>query len=49
MKIVVFSDGGIIVDRIWVKTSEVKNWLAQKEEDGYVLTAQALAALFYLL
>ena len=43
------SDGGIIVDRIWVKTSEIKTWLAQKEKEGYVLTAQALAALFYLL
>ena len=41
------SDGGIIVDRIWVKKKEVKKWLQEKEKQGYVLTAQALAALFY--
>ena len=27
---------------------EIKTWLNQKEDEGYVLTAQALAALFYL-
>ena len=42
------SDGGVIVDRIWVKKDEIYSWLAQKEKEGYVLTAQALAALFYL-
>lgn len=42
------SDGGIIVDRVWVAKKDIKNWLAEKEEQGYVLTAQALAALFYL-
>lgn len=42
------SDGGIIVDRIWVKKTEIKKWLEQKEKEGYVLTAQALAALFYM-
>lgn len=41
-------DGGVIVDRVWIKKNEVKNWLTQKEEEGCVLTAQALAALFYL-
>ena len=41
-------DGGIIIDRIWVKKSEIKSWLKEKEEESYVLTAQALAALFYL-
>lgn len=41
-------DGGVIVDRIWVKKAEVYKWLAQKEGDGYVLTAQTLAALFYM-
>ncbi len=41
-------DNGIIVDRIWVKKSEIKNWLNQIEKKGYVLTAQALAALFYI-
>ena len=41
-------DGGVIVDRIWVKKSEIKSWLAEREANGDVLTAQALAALFYL-
>lgn len=43
------SDGGIIVDRIWVKKENLKTWLTEKEKEGYVLTAQTLAALFYLL
>lgn len=42
------SDGGIIVDRVWVKKSSVYEWLKEKENEGCVLTAQALAALFYL-
>lgn len=42
------SDGGIIVDRVWVKKTEVKEWLAKKESEGYVLTAQAPACLYYL-
>lgn len=42
------SDNGIIVDRVWVKNCNIKNWLSDKEKEGYVLTAQALAALFYL-
>ena len=42
------SDGGIIVDRIWIKKTEIKKWLKQKENEGYILTAQTLAGLFYL-
>ena len=42
-------DGGIIVDRVWVKKENIKAWLKEKEDNGYVLTAQALASLFYLL
>lgn len=42
------SDGGIISDRIWVKKEDIKNWLKVKESEGYVLTAQTLACLFYL-
>lgn len=42
------NDGGVIVDRIWVKKTEIKNWLRQKEKEGCVLTAQTLAVLFYL-
>lgn len=42
------SDNGVIVDRVWVKKSEVFSWLKQMERDGNALTAQSLAALFYL-
>ena len=42
------SDGGVIVDRVWVHKKDVHKWLREKENLGYVLTAQALAALFYL-
>lgn len=42
------SDDGVIVDRVWVKKTEIHNWLRTREEDGDVLTAQALASLFYL-
>ena len=42
------SDGGVIVDRIWVKKTEIKNWLNKKEKGGYVLTGQTLACLYYL-
>lgn len=42
------NDGGVIVDRIWVKKNNIKSWLKEKEEQGYILTAQTLAALFYL-
>lgn len=41
-------DGGIIVDRVWVKKSNIHTWLTEKEAEGFVLTAQVLAALFYL-
>lgn len=41
-------DGGVIVERVWVKKAEVHNWLKEMEDKGCVLTAQALAALFYL-
>ena len=42
------SDDGVILDRVWVKKSQIKEWLRNKENDGYVLTAQSLAALYYL-
>lgn len=42
------SDDGVIVDRVWVKKENIKQWLRQKEIEGYVLTAQTLAVLFYL-
>lgn len=41
-------DGGIIIERIWIKKENVHSWLKEKEDNGYVLTAQALASLFYL-
>ena len=42
------SDDGVIVDRVWVKKENIHNWLKEKEKEGYVLTAQSLARLFYL-
>ena len=42
------NDGGIIVDRVWVKKEDIHAWLKEKESEDCVLTAQALAALFYL-
>lgn len=42
------SDGGIITDRVWIKKQDVKQWLGQKEAEGYVLTGQTLACLYYL-
>ena len=42
------SDDGIIVDRVWVNKKDVYSWLNRKEAEGCVLTAQALASLFYL-
>lgn len=42
------SDGGIIVARELVERSNVYKWLREKEAEGYALTAQTLAGLFYL-
>lgn len=42
------NDGGIIVDRVWIKKEDIHTWLTEMEAKGYVLTAQSLAALFYL-
>lgn len=42
------TDGGVIVDRIWIKRKEIKNWMQEKEKEGYILTGQTLAALFFL-
>ena len=41
-------DDGVIIDRVWINKNEVYSWLRNKEAEGCVLTAQALAALFYL-
>lgn len=42
------NDDGVIVERIWVKKEDIYSWLNAKEKEGCVLTAQALASLFYL-
>jgi len=42
------SDGGVIVDRVLVNIEDIYSWLREKEKDGYALTAQTLAGLFYL-
>ena len=42
------SDGGVIVDRIYVKKKNLHAWLREQEKSGCILTGQPLAALFYL-
>jgi len=41
-------DGGVIVDRILVDINNIREWLNLQEQSGYILTAQTLAALFFL-
>lgn len=41
-------DGGVIIDRIRVKKSKIKDFLKQKEQEGGSISALALAALYYL-
>ena len=40
-------DGGIIVDRTWVKKQNILEWLKEKENSGYAISSQVLAGLFY--
>lgn len=42
------SDGGVIVDRILVDKENLIEWLDSQQQNGILLTSQALAALFYL-
>lgn len=42
------SDGGIIIERLLVDRKNIYNWLKKQEENGIVITASTLAALFYL-
>ena len=42
------SDDGVIIDRMWIKKENLHSWLKSKEEKGFVLTSQAITALFYL-
>jgi len=41
-------DGGIIVDRTWIKKENVLEWLNEKDKEGYVISSHTLGALFYL-
>ena len=41
-------DGGIIVERVLVDINNIYPWLKEQENKGYAITAQTLAALFYL-
>lgn len=41
-------DGGVIVDRIWVKKKDVLKWLNEKDAEGYVISSHTLGGLFYL-
>ena len=42
------NDGGIIVDRVWVRKDEIRDWLKRMEDKGYVISAHTLAGLFYI-
>lgn len=41
-------DGGIIVDRVWIKKENILEWLNKKNAEGYVISSSTLGALFYL-
>lgn len=41
------SDGGIILERIWVNANDIRNWLLEQEKNGCAISAQALCGLFY--
>ena len=41
------SDGGIILERIWVNANDIRNWLQVQEKNGCAISAQALCGLFY--
>lgn len=41
------SDGGIILERIWVNANDIRNWLQEQEKNGCAISAQALCGLFY--
>ena len=41
-------DGGVIVDRIWIKKENVLEWLNNKDKEGFVISSHTLGALFYL-
>lgn len=42
------SDGGVILNRIYVKKSDIRKFLIESEEKGYAISSQTLAALYYL-
>ena len=48
LKSVPVSDDGVILDRVYVKKSDVRKFLVESEEKGYVISSQTLAALYYL-
>ena len=41
------SDGGIILERIWVNANDIRDWLQEQEKNGCAISAQALCGLFY--
>ncbi len=41
-------DGGVIVDRVWVKKENVLKWLDKKNAEGCVISSSTLGILFYL-
>lgn len=41
-------DGGIIIDRIYVKKSQIKNFITEMSRKGYSISSYALSALYFL-
>lgn len=41
------SDGGIILERIWINANDIRDWLQEQEKNGCAISAQALCGLFY--
>lgn len=48
LKLKPVSDGGVIADRVYIKKSNIKNFLNEKEKEGCAISAQTLSALYYL-
>lgn len=42
------SDGGVILDRVLVQKENINEFIKQKENEGFAISSQMLAALYYL-
>lgn len=42
------SDGGVIIDRVLVEKDKIKDFIKQKDSEGFAISSQMLAALYYI-